>query len=111
MRFRGEMATCIASHGMNCLDSCCVRLTRLIIRASIDPGKNSSCGSYQWKGDGACDDQNNNAGCDWDGGDCCASLNQWTWICLNEILLHGRFRMTELLLLFQVCVYAFFLRD
>ena len=24
-----------------------------------------------WKGDNFCDDENNNAGCDWDGGDCC----------------------------------------
>ena len=30
-----------------------------------------ACGSPQWKGDGYCDDDNNNAGCAWDGGDCC----------------------------------------
>lgn len=24
-----------------------------------------------WKGDGECDDSNNNADCDWDNGDCC----------------------------------------
>ena len=24
-----------------------------------------------WKGDGPCDDGNNNCGCEWDGGDCC----------------------------------------
>ena len=29
------------------------------------------CGSSHWKGDGYCDDDNNNAGCDFDGGDCC----------------------------------------
>merc|ERR1711981_671476 len=29
------------------------------------------CGSPNWKGDGRCDDQNNNAGCEYDGGDCC----------------------------------------
>ena len=28
----------------------------------------SACGSPQWKGDGYCDDENNNAGCNWDGG-------------------------------------------
>ena len=27
-----------------------------------------SCGSPQWKGDNFCDDDNNNAGCDYDGG-------------------------------------------
>ena len=25
----------------------------------------------QWKGDKWCDDDNNNCGCQWDGGDCC----------------------------------------
>merc|ERR1712222_9368 len=32
------------------------------------PGK---CGAPQYKGDGNCDDVNNNCGCDFDGGDCC----------------------------------------
>ena len=30
-----------------------------------------SCGKKPWQGDGFCDDFNNNAACDWDGGDCC----------------------------------------
>merc|ERR1711988_1114653 len=30
-----------------------------------------SCGSPTYKGDGNCDDDNNNCGCDYDGGDCC----------------------------------------
>ena len=30
-----------------------------------------ACGWEEWKGDGYCDDDNNNAGCDFDGGDCC----------------------------------------
>ena len=29
------------------------------------------CGSPQWKGDGYCNDENNNAKCDYDDGDCC----------------------------------------
>merc|ERR1712224_999039 len=33
------------------------------------------CGSPNWKGDGNCDDNNNNAGCTWDGGDCCGPKN------------------------------------
>merc|ERR1712176_1298598 len=43
----------------------------------LDPnGKQSSsckgtCGSAQYKGDGNCDDDNNNCGCGYDGGDCC----------------------------------------
>ena len=31
------------------------------------------CGSPRWKGDTYCDDENNNEGCDWDGGDCCGA--------------------------------------
>merc|ERR1712032_755103 len=33
------------------------------------------CGAPKWKGDGNCDDENNNAGCTWDGGDCCGAKN------------------------------------
>ena len=40
--------------------------------ACLDPngGGNGGggCGSPQWKGDGYCDDDNNNQGCDYDGG-------------------------------------------
>ena len=39
----------------------------------IDPdnlGK-STCGTPEYKGDGNCDDNNNNKGCEYDGGDCC----------------------------------------
>merc|ERR1712124_135093 len=32
-----------------------------------------SCYSKSWKADSICDDANNNMGCDWDGGDCCAA--------------------------------------
>ena len=31
----------------------------------------AACSHYLYKGDGNCDDDNNNAGCDYDGGDCC----------------------------------------
>jgi len=34
-----------------------------------DPKKR--CFDLDWKGDGICDDQNNHAGCNFDGGDCC----------------------------------------
>merc|ERR1712210_332884 len=38
------------------------------------PDKNckGKCALAQYKGDGNCDDANNNCGCDFDGGDCCA---------------------------------------
>ncbi len=29
------------------------------------------CEEPEWQGDGYCDDENNMAACDWDGGDCC----------------------------------------
>ena len=32
----------------------------------------AACKEYKYKGDGNCDDGNNNAGCEFDGGDCCA---------------------------------------
>jgi len=31
----------------------------------------STCGQFNFADDGFCDDENNNAGCNWDGGDCC----------------------------------------
>merc|ERR1712048_1125740 len=31
----------------------------------------SNCAKPVYKGDGYCDDYNNVAGCNWDGGDCC----------------------------------------
>merc|ERR1712046_481407 len=35
----------------------------------------STCGSPGYKGDGNCDDNNNNEGCAYDGGDCCEKSN------------------------------------
>merc|ERR1712051_211445 len=35
--------------------------------------KSDSCGAKLYVGDGRCDDENNNCGCDWDNGDCCGS--------------------------------------
>ena len=40
------------------------------------------CKKPLWKGDGNCDDLNNNAGCNWDGGDCCGVNNyQYCKVC------------------------------
>ena len=42
----------------------------------LDPSKQNckgTCGAEKFKGDGVCDDNNNNCGCDYDGGDCCAN--------------------------------------
>jgi len=41
-------------------------------------GSTSGCGSPQWANDKYCDDENNNASCNWDGGACCNN-NQSYW--------------------------------
>ena len=42
----------------------------------------SSCGSPQWAIDKWCDDENNNAGCNFDGGACCNNdLIGWNTYC------------------------------
>ena len=38
-------------------------------------GVDGECAIPQWQGDSYCDDTNNNAACNWDGGDCCAGTN------------------------------------
>ena len=43
------------------------------------PFLNAGCSNPNWKGDNYCDDGNNNAGCDYDGGDCCGSNVDTTW--------------------------------
>jgi len=46
------------------------------------PTTTSACGNLWWKGDGWCDDVNNFAACDWDGGDCCHNCgNDWNVYC------------------------------
>ena len=35
------------------------------------------CSNAVYKGDDYCDDGNNNAGCAWDGGDCCAATTPY----------------------------------
>jgi len=42
----------------------------------------TTCLKKQWIGDGYCDDENNNAECDYDGGDCCGnSRSNWNKHC------------------------------
>merc|ERR1711976_123262 len=42
----------------------------------------SGCANVNWMGDSFCDDENNNAGCSFDGGDCCNNDNQyWDYYC------------------------------
>ena len=57
-------------------------LPTLILGASLDQSR-SECGSPhpQWIGDNFCDDDNNNAGCGWDGGDCCGGNTDYCYKC------------------------------
>ena len=50
------------------------------------PPPGGSCGSPQWKGDNYCDDENNNEGCEWDGGDCCGDDVNTTYCSVCECL-------------------------
>ena len=60
----------------------------ILIFAFINSTGPVSC-SYQWIGDGHCDDQNNNADCSYDAGDCCGPnvlTNFCTeCLCLNNV--------------------------
>merc|ERR1712176_877672 len=54
-----------------------------------DANCKGSCGLGQYKGDGNCDDENNNCGCAYDGGDCCekTAKNASVWIpTVNKLL-------------------------
>ena len=44
-------------------------------------GGSAACGAPHWKGDKFCDDENNTAGCGWDGGDCCGGNTDYCYIC------------------------------
>ena len=48
----------------------------------------TGCENPKHKGDGLCDDGNNHAGCDFDGGDCCG-FNVDTSFC-NECACKGK---------------------
>ena len=59
-----------------------------MIFSSINPTGPVSC-SYQWIGDGFCDDQNNNPDCSYDAGDCCGPNVKTNFctecLCLNNV--------------------------
>ena len=52
---------CLASLGFDSEVDCCYTLC------------SDTCLLESWKGDYYCDDENNNCGCEWDGGDCCGT--------------------------------------
>merc|ERR1712216_331517 len=60
---------CCGSSGKNkqfnyCSDCLC-------LDPNMQDGCSGGCGASAYVGDGFCDDDNNNCGCDWDDGDCC----------------------------------------
>ena len=65
----------------------------------------SSCGNPQWFNDGYCDDENNNPGCNFDGGDCCNNNNpNWDAFC-TVIYNHAFLINNPLLIIFcNICI-------
>ena len=45
-----------------------------------------TCGNPSFKGDNYCNDENNNCGCEWDGGDCCGDYVNTQWCSACECL-------------------------
>merc|ERR1712187_85174 len=58
-----------------CTECKCKDCTFQVILDKCQNAKRKGCEKPNWKGDGNCDDDNNRAGCDWDGGDCCGIKN------------------------------------
>merc|ERR1712054_66368 len=54
----------------------------------LDPSISNTCDGkcevFKWRGDGNCDDQNNNCGCGWDGGDCCGTTKDYDYLYCTE---------------------------
>jgi len=57
----------------NCPETCgfCEEATTIPTTSSTTTV--AGCAKPNWKGDNWCDDENNNEGCEWDGGDCCGA--------------------------------------
>ena len=53
-------------------DMCCATCKGKQPPKPTPPKPKETCGAPSYKGDGNCDDNNNNEGCAYDGGDCCA---------------------------------------
>ena len=82
--------TCEEQGGTICWDGSCA-----IGEDCPDAGCSESGGFESWIADGYCDSSNNNAACNWDGGDCCGSTcinntydysSTTTGPCVNECL-------------------------
>ena len=63
------------------------KIASIIRQHTATPSPPSGCAVPSYKGDNFCDNENNNAGCDWDGGDCCGNIDDMlasVWILLNK---------------------------
>ena len=66
---------CVSLHERLRVTVCLGRVFGLQCKC-IDPknkGAKPACALPKYKGDGNCDDENNNKGCGYDGGDCCVA--------------------------------------
>ena len=55
----------------------------------------SGCGYPDYKDDKYCDDENNNAGCEWDGGDCCQANPSSGWDNYCEVCNANRLKKVQ----------------
>ena len=69
-----------------CDDCLCLNCTYPVIGDACVDQIFSGCGAIKFQGDGFCDDNNNNAGCDWDLGDCCGPEADITYCTACECL-------------------------
>ena len=62
--------------------------TEFVTSTTSDTSTNptSGCGFPNWQGDKVCDDMNNNADCDYDGGDCCGDFVDTSYCRLCQCL-------------------------
>merc|ERR1711976_1005602 len=67
---------CTTEEFCQCLDPAASARDLFEERAKMEAFQND-CYMICWKGDGFCDDENNNEGCEYDGGDCCNNDYQW----------------------------------
>merc|ERR1712159_894019 len=77
-----QFSYCDKKKGCKCRDP---SATTTAPTTTADKNCVGKCGAAAYVGDGNCDDNNNNCGCKWDGGDCCGSNgNKWQYSYCSE---------------------------
>jgi hypothetical protein len=84
---------CYTTHTRAHCTACCThcRFDYCTVCDCLDPDATCQgvCAKPAYQGDGFCDDNNNNCGCDWDKGDCCGSsgkLKQYSYCTVCDCL-------------------------